>query len=94
MDGKTALVTGGARRVGAAIVRRLHAAGANVLVHHRGSEAEAAALVQELNALRPKSAARVMADLLAPIAPRVLVAAARGEFGRLDLLVKIGRAHV
>ena len=87
MDGKTALVTGGARRVGAAIVRRLHAAGANVLVHHRGSEAEAAALVQELNALRPKSAARVMADLLAPIAPRVLVAAARGEFGRLDLLV-------
>ena len=86
MDGKTALVTGGARRVGAAIVRRLHAAGANVLVHHRGSEAEAAALVKELNALRPKSAARVMADLLAPIAPRVLVAAARGEFGRLDLL--------
>jgi len=87
MDGKTALVTGGARRVGAAIVRRLHAAGANVLVHHRGSEAEAAALVKELNALRPKSAAKVMADLLAPVAPRVLVAAARGEFGRLDLLV-------
>ena len=87
MEGKTALITGGARRVGAAIARRLHAAGASVLIHHRGSEAEAAALVKELNALRPKSAAKVMADLLAPVAPRVLVAAARGEFGRLDLLV-------
>ena len=87
MEGKTALITGGARRVGAAIARRLHAAGANVLIHHRGSEAEAVALVKELNTLRPKSAAKVMADLLAPVAPRVLVAAARGEFGRLDLLV-------
>jgi len=87
MDGKAALITGGARRVGAAIARRLHAAGASVLIHHRGGEAEAIALVKELNALRPKSAAKVMADLLAPVAPRVLVAAARGEFGRLDLLV-------
>ena len=87
MEGKTALITGGARRVGAAIARRLHAAGANVLIHHRGSEAEAVALVKELNTLRPKSAAKVMADLLALVAPRVLVAAARGEFGRLDLLV-------
>jgi pteridine reductase len=87
LAGKAALVTGGARRIGAAIVRRLHAAGAAVLIHYRDSEADAARLAAELNALRPKSAARVKADLLAPIAPRALVAAASDAFGRLDLLV-------
>ena len=87
MQGKTALVTGGARRVGAAIARRLHAAGANVLVHYRGSEADASLLVKELNALRAKSAAGIKADLLAPVAPRMLIAAARDSFGRLDILV-------
>src|SRR5882672_7812497 len=87
LQGRSALVTGGARRVGAAISRRLHAAGANVLVHYRDSEAEASRLVSELNALRPKSAARVKAELLAPIAPRALVGAALESFGRLDIVV-------
>ncbi len=87
LSGKAALVTGGARRVGAAIARRLHAAGAAVLLHYRDSESEAAKLEAELNALRPKSAAKVKAELLAPIAPRALVSAARDSFGRLDLLV-------
>jgi pteridine reductase len=87
LQGRTALVTGGARRVGAAIVRRLHAAGANVVLHYRGAEAEAAKLEAELNAARAKSAARVKAELLAPIAPRALVSAALESFGRLDLLV-------
>jgi pteridine reductase len=87
LAGKSALVTGGARRVGAAIVRRVHAAGASVLIHYRDSEADAARLEAELNAVRPKSAARVKAELLAPIAPRALVSAAQDAFGRLDLLV-------
>ena len=87
LAGKSALITGGARRVGAAIARRLHAAGAAVLIHYRDSEAEATKLVAELNAARAKSAAKVKAELLAPIAPRALVGAALGEFGRLDLLV-------
>jgi pteridine reductase len=87
LSGKAALVTGGARRVGAAIARRLHAAGASVLLHYRDSEADAAKLAGELNALRPKSAAKVKAELLAPIAPRALLSAAREAFGRLDLLV-------
>jgi pteridine reductase len=87
LAGKAALVTGGARRVGAAIVRRLHAAGAAVVIHYRDSEADAAKLEAELNAVRPKSAVRVKAELLAPIAPRALVAAASDAFGRLDLLV-------
>jgi len=87
LTGKTGLVTGGARRVGAAIARRLHAAGANVLVHYRDSDADADKLIGELNALRPKSAQKVKAELLAPIAPRALVSAALEGFGRLDILV-------
>lgn len=87
LQGKAALVTGAARRIGAAIARRLHAAGANVLLHYRGAESEAAALEAELNAARAGSAAKVKADLLAPIAPKALLAAALDRFGRLDLLV-------
>jgi pteridine reductase len=87
MEGKTALVTGGARRLGAAIARRLHAAGASVLIHYRDSESDAAWLEGELNKLRPRSAAKVKAELLAPIAPRALVSAALDAFGRLDVLV-------
>lgn len=87
MEGKSALITGGAKRLGAAITRRLHAAGASVLIHYRDSEADAAKLEAELNALRPKSAAKVKAELLAPIAPRALVSAALDAFGGLDVLV-------
>jgi pteridine reductase len=87
LEGKVALVTGAPRRIGAAIVRRLHAAGAAVMIHYRGGESEAARLEGELNALRAGSAARVKADLLAPVAPRALVEAALARFGRLDVLV-------
>ena len=87
LAGRTALVTGGARRVGAAIARRLHGAGANVVLHYRDSAADADALAAALNAVRPKSATTVKAELLAPIAPRALVAAAADAFGALDVLV-------
>ncbi len=87
LEGKAALVTGGARRVGAAIARRLHAAGAKVLIHYRDSEADAARLEAEFNAARPRSAVKVKAELLAPIAPRALLVAALDGFGRLDILV-------
>jgi pteridine reductase len=87
LAGKAVLVTGGARRLGAAIARRLHGAGASVLIHYRDSDAEAAKLEAELNAARPKSASKVKAELLAPIAPRALVSAALDSFGRLDVLV-------
>ena len=62
MQGKVVLVTGGAKRVGAAICRRLHAAGANIVIHYRSSLYEALALRAELNALRENSAFCVQAD--------------------------------
>ena len=49
-----ALVTGSARRVGAAIVRRLHAAGYDVVIHHRNSEGEARILQAGLSWDRKK----------------------------------------
>jgi pteridine reductase len=87
MQGKTVLVTGGAKRVGAAISRRLHAAGANIVLHYRSSKREALDLRDELNAFRPDSATACEADLLDLAALRSLVDQAIGKFGRLDALV-------
>jgi pteridine reductase len=81
------LITGGARRVGAQIVRTLHAAGARILLHHRDSSDAAQALADELNAVRCASVAIESAELLDPAAPARLVAAALREFGRLDVLI-------
>src|SRR5512142_3282248 len=87
MQGKTVLVTGGAKRVGAAIVRRLHAAGANVAIHCRASVHDAFALRAELNEKRPDSACTVQANLLdVPALPR-LIEETMQKFGRLDALV-------
>lgn len=81
------LVTGAARRVGAEIARTLHAAGAKLLLHYHVSAAEAEALVRELNALRPASAACAPADLCDAEQLPGLVAAAMTRYGRLDALV-------
>jgi len=81
------LVTGGARRVGAAIVRALHGAGVRVIVHCRSSLAEAEALVAGLNAERAASAAIVQGDLADTGSLEALVAQAVSRFGRLDGLV-------
>jgi pteridine reductase len=87
LQGKAVLVTGGAKRVGAAICRRLHAAGADLLVHYRSSALEARALQVELNARRPDTVALAQADLLKVAATTQLVKAAVKQFGRLDALV-------
>lgn len=87
LQGKSVLVTGGAKRVGAAICRRLHAAGAAVTIHYRSSRDEAAALAGELNGHRPGSAALARADLLNVAELEALVQAAVDAHGRLDVLV-------
>ncbi|MBI3223236.1 MAG: pteridine reductase [Nitrosomonadales bacterium] len=87
MQGKVVLVTGGAKRVGAAICRRLHASGAQLAIHYRSSTAEARSLQDELNATRPDSAIAIPADLLTLEALPRLIAATIEKFGRLDALV-------
>jgi pteridine reductase len=87
LDGRVALITGGARRLGAAIARRLHAAGATVAIHYRSSATEAAALVAELQSTRVASAAAFAGDLLDTDALRAIVDDVHRRFGRLDVLV-------
>jgi pteridine reductase len=87
MDGRVILITGGARRIGAAMSRGLHAAGADVVVHCRHSTDEAAALCEELETRREGSAAWLSADLLAADAATRLVQEAVEKFGRLDALI-------
>jgi pteridine reductase len=87
MQGKVILVTGAARRVGAATCRRLHAQGANLVVHYRASESEARALQTELDQVRPGSVALVQADLLETARLPRLIDETVSRFGRLDALV-------
>ena len=86
-SGQVVLVTGAARRIGAAIARELHAAGWRVLLHHRGSGAEAPALAAELNARRAGSAQALAADLADASALETLAHAAHACWGQLDALV-------
>ena len=87
LAGRCALVTGGARRLGEAIVRRLHAAGASVAVHHRTSVGEADKLIGELNVIRTGSAAAFACDLLEVATLPALIDDVVARFGRLDILV-------
>jgi pteridine reductase len=87
MQGKAILVTGGAKRVGAAICRRLHSAGASIAIHYRSSVQEAQALRDELNALRNDSAEMYQADLLDLEALPRLTNEVVARFGQLDVLV-------
>jgi pteridine reductase len=87
LEDRVILVTGGARRIGAQIVRTLHAAGARLCIHYRASAGEAHALADELNAAREASAAAFEADLSSATAPEALIGAVLGRFGQLDVLV-------
>ena len=85
--GKAILITGAARRVGAEITRTLHAAGANVAIHYRGSADDANTLATELNAQRAGSAITLQADLLDTARLPTLVEGTLKAFGRLDVLI-------
>ncbi len=82
-----ALVTGAARRIGAAIARRLHEAGYDVALHCRASRAERDALAASLEADRPGSTLALDADLADLTRLPGLVEATLTRFGRLDALV-------
>jgi pteridine reductase len=87
LAGRTALVTGGARRVGAAIVRALHGAGANVAIHCHHSLAAARALAAELAAERADSTLVIAGDLLDAGALPGLIEQTQQRFADLHLLV-------
>ncbi len=82
-----ALVTGAARRLGAAIARRLHADGHDLALHYRTSAAEMQALAAELEAQRAGSVLTLQADLAEFDRLPELVAQTVGRYGRLDALV-------
>ena len=87
LDNHVALITGAARRIGAAIARTLHAQGADVAIHYRGSAEEAADLTDELNSQRADSAASYAADLTDMAGLNTLVEEVTAWRSRLDILV-------
>ncbi len=88
LEGKVALITGGAHRLGAAIARGFHAQGMRLVIHYLSSEARARALQQELHAARPDSVMLVRGDLNhSEKLLKNLVFETVESFGRLDVLV-------
>jgi len=87
VQGKVVLITGGAKRVGAATCRRLHASGANLMLHYRESAGEARLLQAELNNQRKDSVALIQADLLDMGKLQSIVDQTLQTFSRLDALV-------
>jgi pteridine reductase len=83
---RVVLITGGARRVGRALPGCCMR-GVRLVLHYRGSQADAEALAAELNAQRAASVVLLQADLLDMQAVRQLAAQAIAAFGRLDGLV-------
>jgi pteridine reductase len=87
LAGRSVLITGAARRIGAALARGFHAEGANVCIHFHRSASEAEQLRDDLNRARPGSALLSSADLLDLHALPGLVEQAVKAFGRLDVLI-------
>ncbi|SHG89772.1 pteridine reductase [Ferrimonas marina] len=87
MPTKVALTTGSARRIGAAINQMLHQRGFNLVIHCNSSAAEAQALAEQFNALRPDSAVVIQGSLSDPQGIPGLAEQTLAPWGRLDLLV-------
>jgi len=86
LDGRTALVTGSATRVGRELLLRIADCGADAAVHYRESEAEAAATAAEARE-RGVDATTVQGDITRPDEVDAMFDAAESELGRVDVLV-------
>ena len=86
LSGKSALVTGGARRIGRGIALALAGAGADVALTYLKSRDDAVRTAAEIEALGCRALA-VECDVRSEVSVRGAVAAATGKFGRLDVLV-------
>lgn len=82
-----ALVTGGARRIGAAIVNALHSAGYRLAIHCHASISEAHVLAKKLNEIRSNSAFVLEQELTQADAVKVIMTKVIDWAGRLDVLV-------
>lgn len=87
LEGKVALITGAARRVGASVARTLHSHGMNLVLHYRSSEEEAHLLQRELNDIRENSVILIQSDLLHTQKLTTMVKTAIQGWGRLDVLI-------
>lgn len=87
LNQKVVLITGGAKRVGAAICRELHACGAQIMIHYKTSTIEARALQAELNLQRANSVAIIQGDLLNMAVLPSLIQETVKHFGQLDVLI-------
>lgn len=87
MSAPVALITGGAKRIGAAIVRAFHDRGCNIVLHYRSSVTEARQLADELNATRPDSVKLVQAALDSADEVRRLAEDTLACYQRLDYLI-------
>ncbi len=92
-DRPVALVTGAAKRIGAAIARRLHAEGYDLALHYRSSRTEMDALVADLERIRAGSTLALQAELAEFDRLPELVARTVGHYGRLDGLVNNASAY-
>ncbi|SEM38645.1 pteridine reductase [Pseudoxanthomonas sp. GM95] len=90
---RVALVTGAAKRIGAAIARALHADGYALALHYRGSADEMQALAAELEAARPGSTLVLQAELAQVEQLPLLVSRTVERFGRLDALINNASAY-
>ncbi len=86
-DLPVALITGGARRIGAVIVKTLHHAGYRVVIHCHNSIDQARSLTHSLNQIRPHSAETLTADLNQFSALESLITQAQQIWQRLDILI-------
>ncbi|MBQ0724487.1 MAG: pteridine reductase [Cycloclasticus sp.] len=84
---KIALITGGAKRIGAEITKTLHSEGFDVVIHYRESTQAALALAETLNGIRADSACTVQADLLSLKQIEQMMGEVIEQTGQLDLLI-------
>lgn len=86
-NSKVVMITGGARRIGAELVRHLHRSSMRIILHYCNSERDAQLLAGELNAVRAKSVQMLQGDLTEYTNIPGLIAQAKACFNRLDVLI-------
>jgi len=82
-----AIITGGAKRIGASICRRLHKANIDLIIHYKNSSKEAKLLQNELNEKRKDSASLIQADLLESKSYSKIINEAIKIYGQLNFLI-------